>query len=121
MEKNQSEFYLRQQLRAIQEELGEVAPQQAEKNKLREKIDEAQMPEDVRKAAERELDRLSKVPQASPEYSVIRTYLDWLAQLPGSKETRDEIDITNARAILDPDHSDLDKAKDPIAEDLSVR
>ena len=85
MEKNQREFYLRQQLRAIQEELGEVDPQQAETNELRTKIDAAAMPEDVKKAADRELDRLSKVPQASPEYSVIRTYLDWLVTLPWNR------------------------------------
>ncbi|MHB8148032.1 MAG: LON peptidase substrate-binding domain-containing protein, partial [Vulcanimicrobiaceae bacterium] len=89
MEKNQREFYLRQQLRAIQEELGEIDPQQAETNELREKIDEAKMPEDAKKAADRELERLSKVPQASPEYSVIRTYLDWLVQLPWDKDTTD--------------------------------
>jgi ATP-dependent Lon protease len=120
MEKNQREFYLRQQLRAIQEELGEVDPQQAETNELRTKIDEAQMPEDAKKAADRELDRLSKVPQASPEYSVIRTYLDWLVQLPWGKETTDHIDIKKAREILDEDHYDLEKIKDRIVEYLAV-
>src|SRR5579863_4972480 len=120
MEKNQREFYLRQQLRAIQEELGEVDPQQAETNELRTKIEEAKMPEAVRKAADRELDRLSKVPQASPEYSVIRTYLDWLVQLPWSKETTDHIDIKRAREILDEDHYDLEKIKDRIIEYLAV-
>jgi ATP-dependent Lon protease len=120
MEKNQREFYLRQQLRAIQEELGEVDPQQAETNELRQKIEEAQMPEDVRKAADRELDRLSKVPQASPEYSVIRTYLDWLVQLPWGKETSDHLDIAQARKILDEDHYDLEKIKDRIIEYLAV-
>ncbi|MDQ2663145.1 MAG: endopeptidase La [Candidatus Eremiobacteraeota bacterium] len=120
MEKNQREFYLRQQLRAIQEELGEVDPQQAETNELREKIDKAQMPEDVKKAADRELDRLSKVPQASPEYSVIRTYLDWLVQLPWNVETSDHIEIKRAREILDEDHYDLEKIKDRIVEYLAV-
>jgi ATP-dependent Lon protease len=120
MEKNQREFYLRQQLRAIQEELGEVDPQQAENNELRQKIDEAKMPEDVKKSADRELDRLSKVPQASPEYSVIRTYLDWLVQLPWSEETPDHIDIKKAREILDTDHYDLEKIKDRIIEYLAV-
>jgi ATP-dependent Lon protease len=120
MEKNQREFYLRQQQRAIQEELGEVDPQQAETNELRTKIDEAQMPEDAKKAADRELDRLSKVPQASPEYSVIRTYLDWLVQLPWKNETADHIDIKNAREILDEDHYDLEKIKDRIIEYLAV-
>jgi ATP-dependent Lon protease len=120
MEKNQREFYLRQQLRAIQEELGETDPQQAETNELRKKIDEAEMPEDVKKAADRELDRLAKVPTASPEYSVIRTYLDWLVQLPWSKSTSDQIDIAKARAILDEDHYDLEKIKDRIVEYLAV-
>jgi ATP-dependent Lon protease len=120
MEKNQREFYLRQQLRAIQEELGETDPQQAETNDLRKKIDEAEMPEEVKKAADRELDRLSKVPTASPEYSVIRTYLDWLVQMPWNKETTDAIDISKAREILDEDHYDLEKVKDRIVEYLAV-
>ena len=120
MEKNQREFYLRQQLRAIQEELGEVDPQQAETNELRSKIDAAAMPEEVKKSADRELDRLSKVPQASPEYSVIRTYLDWLVTLPWNVATADHIDIKAARTILDEDHYDLDKIKDRIVEYLAV-
>jgi ATP-dependent Lon protease len=120
MEKNQREFYLRQQLRAIQEELGEVDPQQAETNELRSKIDAAAMPEDVKKAADRELERLSRVPQASPEYGVIRTYLDWLVTLPWNAETADHIDIKSARTILDEDHYDLDKIKDRIIEYLAV-
>jgi ATP-dependent Lon protease len=120
MEKNQREFYLRQQLRAIQEELGETDPQQAETNDLRKKIDEANLPEDAKKAADRELDRLSKVPQASPEYSVIRTYLDWIVQLPWDKATTDAIDIAKAREILDEDHYDLEKVKDRIVEYLAV-
>jgi ATP-dependent Lon protease len=120
MEKNQREFYLRQQLRAIQEELGEVDPQQAETNELRSKIDAAEMPEDAKKAADRELDRLARVPQASPEYSVIRTYLDWLVTLPWKAETADHIDIARARVILDEDHYDLDKIKDRIIEYLAV-
>jgi ATP-dependent Lon protease len=120
MEKNQREFYLRQQLRAIQEELGEVDPQQAEANELRTKIGEARMPEDAKKTADRELERLSRVPQASPEYSVIRTYLDWLVQLPWNSETTDHIDIEKARKVLDEDHYDLDKIKDRIVEYLAV-
>ncbi|MDE2570934.1 MAG: LON peptidase substrate-binding domain-containing protein, partial [bacterium] len=120
MEKNQREFYLRQQLRAIQEELGEVDPQQAETNELRKKIDEAGMPEEVHKAAERELERLTRVPSASPEYSVVRTYLDWLTQLPWSVQTTDQIDIPQARKILDEDHYDLEKVKDRIVEYLAV-
>ncbi|MDQ2681662.1 MAG: endopeptidase La [Candidatus Eremiobacteraeota bacterium] len=120
MEKNQRDFYLRQQLRAIQEELGETDPQQAEVNELKGKIEEAKMPEDAKKAADRELERLSKVPQASPEYSVIRSYLDWLVQMPWSNETADHIDIKRAREILDEDHYDLEKIKDRIVEYLAV-
>ncbi len=120
MEKNQREFYLRQQLRAIQEELGETDPQQAETNDLRKKLDEAKLPEDARKAADRELDRLSKVPTASPEYSVIRNYLDWIVQLPWGIATTDAIDIAKAREILDEDHYDLEKVKDRIVEYLAV-
>ncbi len=120
MEKNQREFYLRQQLRAIQEELGETDPQQAETNELRKKLDEAKLPEDVKKAADRELDRLTKVPTASPEYSVIRTYLDWITQLPWAKSTSDQIDIPQARRVLDEDHYDLEKIKDRIVEYLAV-
>jgi len=120
MEKNQRDFYLRQQLRAIQEELGESDPQQAEQTELRKKIDEAGLPEDAKKAADRELDRLSKVPQASPEFSVIRTYLDWITQLPWNVATTDAIDIAKARAILDEDHYDLEKVKDRIVEYLAV-
>jgi len=120
MEKNQREFYLRQQLRAIQEELGETDPQQAETNELRKKLDEVGMPEDVKKSADRELDRLSKVPTASPEYSVIRTYLDWISQLPWNVTTPDQIDIANARRVLDEDHYDLEKIKDRIVEYLAV-
>jgi len=120
MEKNQREFYLRQQLRAIQEELGETDPMQAETNELRKKLDEAGLPEDVKKAADRELDRLSKVPQASPEYSVIRTYLDWMVQLPWGVATTDAIDIAQAREVLDEDHYGLEKVKDRIIEYLAV-
>src|SRR5471032_2489157 len=78
------------------------------------------MPEDVKKAADRELDRLSKVPTASPEYSVIRTYLDWLVQLPWSKSTEEQLDIAHARKVLDEDHYDLEKVKDRIVEYLAV-
>jgi ATP-dependent Lon protease len=120
MEKNQREFYLRQQLRAIQDELGETDPQQADANDLRKKIDDAKLPEEAKKAADRELDRLGKVPQASPEYSVIRTYLDWIVQLPWSQTTDDNIDIGKARVILDEDHYDLEKVKDRIIEYLAV-
>ncbi len=121
MDKSQREYYLRQQLKAIQEELGETDPTQADVNELREKIEIAKMPEDANKAAMRELDRLSKIPSASPEYSVIRTYLDWLVTLPWSVTTEDSLDIDAARTILDEDHYDLEKVKDRILEYLAVR
>ncbi|MBC5823885.1 MAG: endopeptidase La [Candidatus Eremiobacteraeota bacterium] len=121
MDKNQREYYLRQQLKAIQDELGETDPAQADVNELREKIDAAKMPEDAHKAASRELDRLGKIPSASPEYSVIRTYLDWLVTLPWSVTTEDSLDIGKARKILDEDHYDLEKVKDRILEYLAVR
>jgi ATP-dependent Lon protease len=121
MDKSQREYYLRQQLKAIQEELGETDPAQADVNELREKIEAAKMPEDANKAALRELDRLSKIPSASPEYSVIRTYLDWLVTLPWSVTTEDSLDIQAARKILDEDHYDLEKVKDRILEYLAVR
>ncbi len=121
MDKSQREYYLRQQLKAIQEELGETDPAQADVNELREKIEAAKMPEDANKAALRELDRLGKIPSASPEYSVIRTYLDWLVTLPWSLTTEDSLDIEKARKILDEDHYDLEKVKDRILEYLAVR
>jgi ATP-dependent Lon protease len=121
MDKNQREYYLRQQLKAIQDELGESDPTQADVNELREKIQAAKMPPDADKAATRELDRLGKIPSASPEYSVIRTYLDWLVTLPWSVTTEDSLDIDKARKILDEDHYDLEKVKDRILEYLAVR
>jgi len=121
MDKSQREYYLRQQLKAIQDELGEADPAQADVNELREKIEAAKMPEDAHKAALRELDRLGKIPSASPEYSVIRTYLDWLVTLPWSVTTEDSLDIQKARKILDEDHYDLEKVKDRILEYLAVR
>ncbi|MBV8595853.1 MAG: endopeptidase La [Candidatus Eremiobacteraeota bacterium] len=121
MDKSQREYYLRQQLKAIQEELGETDPAQADVNELRQKIEAAKMPEDANKAALRELDRLGKIPSASPEYSVIRTYLDWLVTLPWSVTTDDSLDIEAARKILDEDHYDLEKVKDRILEYLAVR
>jgi len=121
MDKSQREYYLRQQLKAIQDELGETDPAQADVNELRQKIEAAKMPEDANKAALRELDRLGKIPSASPEYSVIRTYLDWLVTLPWSVTTQDSLDIDAARKILDEDHYDLEKVKDRILEYLAVR
>jgi len=121
MDKNQREYFLRQQLKAIQDELGETDPTQADVNELRERIATAKMPEEANKAAERELDRLARVPSASPEYSVIRTYLDWLVTIPWSVITEDSLNMEKARKILDEDHYDLDKVKDRILEYLAVR
>ncbi len=120
MEKGQREFFLRQQLKAIQEELGEGDEQQAELTELRARIDEAGLPEDVYKAATRELSRLEKLPSAAAEYGVIRTYLDWIICLPWSKTTEDNLDLERAREILDEDHYDLEKVKDRILEHLAV-
>ncbi|MDP9307915.1 MAG: LON peptidase substrate-binding domain-containing protein, partial [Actinomycetota bacterium] len=120
MEKGQREYFLRQQLKAIQEELGEGDAEQAEVNELRERLAELELPEEVRKAVDRELARLEKLPSAAAEYGVIRTYLDWIATLPWNKTTQDNLDLERAREILDEDHFDLDKVKDRIIEHLAV-
>ncbi len=121
IEEGQREFFLRQQLKAIQEELGEGDEQQAEANELREKIEAAELPEGALKAAERELARLEKLPPAAAEHGVIRTYLEWLVELPWSKETTDNLDLAHARDVLDADHYDLEAIKDRILEYLAVR
>ena len=121
IDKGQREFFLRQQLKAIQDELGEGDEQQAEVNELRERIDEAGLPEHAQKAAERELSRLEKLPPAAAEHGVIRTYLEWLVELPWSAQTEDNLDIAHAREVLDADHYDLEKVKDRILEYLAVR
>jgi ATP-dependent Lon protease len=120
MEKGQREFFLRQQLKAIQEELGEGDPEQMEIQELRTRFDEMRLPEEARKAAERELARLERLPSAAAEYGVIRTYLDWLVTLPWDKTTDDNLDLENARRVLDEDHFDLEKVKDRILEFLAV-
>jgi ATP-dependent Lon protease len=120
LEKGQREFFLRQQLKAIQEELGEGDPEQADANELREQLDELELPEDVRKAADRELARLERLPSAAAEYGVIRSYLDWLATLPWGVTTPDDLDLNRARQILDEDHYDLEKVKERIVEHLAV-
>jgi ATP-dependent Lon protease len=120
IDKGQREFFLRQQLKAIQEELGEVDEQQAEADELRERIDSAELPEHALKAADRELG-LEKLPPAAAEHGVIRTYLEWLVELPWSTETEDDLDIAHAREVLDADHYDLEKVKDRILEYLAVR
>jgi ATP-dependent Lon protease len=120
IEKGQREFFLRQQLKAIQDELGESDPERAEIEELRERLAQIELPEDVRKAADRELARLERLPSASAEHGVIRTYLEWIITLPWDKLTPDHIDLDEARRILDEDHYDLDKVKERIIEYLAV-
>jgi ATP-dependent Lon protease len=119
--KNQREYFLREQMKAIQKELGEGDDQTKEIEELQEKIEAAGMPEPVKKEALRELDRLSKMPVAAAEYTVSRTYLDWLVALPWNKRTEEVIDLPKTKATLDHDHSGLEKAKDRILEYLAVR
>lgn len=121
MGKVQREYLLREQLKAIQRELGEESEEQATVNELRQKIDEAHMPEEALKEANRELSRLEKLPTVSPEYSIIRTYLELLVSLPWNKSTGERIDVPRAREVLDQDHYDLEKIKDRILEYLAVR
>jgi ATP-dependent Lon protease len=121
IDKGQREYFLRQQLKAIQDELGEGDEQQAEANELRDRIEAAELPEHALQAAERELARLEKLPPAAAEHGVIRTYLEWLVELPWSKGTADNLDIAHAREVLDEDHYDLEKVKDRILEYLAVR
>jgi ATP-dependent Lon protease len=122
IDKNQRRYYLQEQVKAIRRELGEVdAEGNTEVENLRAKIRDAKLPEHVQKEADRELGRLENIPQASPEYGVIRTYLQILADLPWSKESADKIDLKQSRAVLDRDHHDLDKVKRRIIEYLAVR
>ncbi|MBA2677681.1 MAG: LON peptidase substrate-binding domain-containing protein, partial [Ktedonobacteraceae bacterium] len=121
MGKMQREYLLREQLKAIQRELGEESEEQATANELRRKIEEARMPEEAYKEANRELSRLEKLPTVSPEYSIIRTYVELLASLPWSKATGAQIDVPHAREVLDQDHYDLQKIKERILEYLAVR
>lgn len=121
MESSQREYVLRQQLKAIQEELGEKDAAEAEMDDLRAQLAELELPEDVRKQADRELSRLEKLPQAAAEHGVIRTYLEWIASLPWDKRTDDNLDLAHARAVLDEDHYDIVKVKDRILEFLAVR
>ncbi len=121
MEKVQREFFLREQLKAIQRELGEGDEQQIEIEEFRKKIEQAGMSEEAEKEARRELDRLSKLPTAAAEYGVIRTYLDWLTSLPWNVSTPDNLDISHARQVLDEDHYDLEDIKERILEFLAVR
>jgi endopeptidase La len=115
----QRQYYLRQQLKAIQEELGEGEGDEIKL--LRSRLEEAKLPEAVMTAATRELDRLARMTPASPEYQMIRTYMDWILEVPWAVTTEDRIDPVEARRVLDEDHYDLDKVKERIVEYLAVR
>jgi ATP-dependent Lon protease len=121
MDKGQREYFLRQQLKAIQEELGEVDESQAEATELRERLEAAGLPEHAWKQAERELHRFERLPPQAAEHGVIRTYLEWLADLPWSAATEDSLDLKDARRVLDRDHYDIERVKDRILEFLAVR
>jgi ATP-dependent Lon protease len=120
MEKGQREFFLRQQMKAIQDELGESDPERAEFEELRERLQSTALPEDVHKAAERELSRLERLPAAAAEHGVIRTYLEWIFTLPWDASTPDNLDLEHAQSVLDQDHYDLEKVKERIIEYLAV-
>ena len=121
VDKSQREYFLRQQLKAIQDELGETDENTAEINELREQLDAAGLPEHARTAANRELSRLEKLPPQAAEHGVIRGYLEWIAAVPWSKATVDDLDLARGRQILDEDHYDIEKVKDRILEFLAVR
>ncbi len=121
MSKTQREYYLRQQLKAIKEELGEMGEEEEELDELAERLKKAGLPPEVEKVANKELNRLKTIPAASSEYTVARTYLDWIADLPWSKQSEDNLDIDNARKILDSDHHGIQKVKKRILEYLAVR
>ncbi|HYO45378.1 MAG TPA: endopeptidase La [Gemmatimonadota bacterium] len=121
IQKKQREYYLREQLKAIREELGEGGDEEAEITRLRQCLETADVPDYVMEAAEEQLERLANIPSASPEYSVILSYLDWLCDVPWSKSTEDHLELGRAREILDEDHYDLTEVKDRILEYLAVR
>ncbi|HSM71022.1 MAG TPA: endopeptidase La [Anaerolineales bacterium] len=121
IEKVQRDYYLREQMKAIQKELGERDEQAAEIEEFRKKIAEAKMPEEALKQANRELERLSRLPTAAAEYGVIRSYLDWLVTLPWSQTTDDNLEIKHAREVLDADHYGLEDVKERILEFLAIR
>jgi ATP-dependent Lon protease len=121
LDKGQREFYLREQLKAIQKELGEGDEHTREIGELKRKIHAAKMPEESEKVAMKELDRLAKMPPQAAEYTVSRTYIDWLISIPWSKSTKDNLDIKRAQKILDDDHYDLEKVKERILEYLAVK
>jgi ATP-dependent Lon protease len=121
LDRGQREYLLRQQLKAIHEELGETDEVTAEVNELREQLDAIELPEEVRRQADRELSRLERLPPAAAEHGVIRTWLEWIASLPWDRSTEDDLDLEHARVVLDEDHYDIEAVKDRILEFLAVR
>jgi len=121
MEKAQREYYLREQIKAIKKQLGDDEEGAGEAEEYRAKIERSGMPEEARKEAERELDRMSRMSPQSAEYGVIKTYLDWLTDLPWQRKTEDNLDIAHARQVLNEDHYDLKELKDRILEFLAIR
>ncbi|NIK11220.1 endopeptidase La [Alkalibacillus almallahensis] len=121
MERTQKEYYLREQLKAIQKELGERDGKTSEIDELKEKIEEAEMPERIEEIAHKELNRYEKVPQSSAESSVIRNYIEWLVALPWTNETEDNLDVKRAENVLDEDHYGLDRVKERVLEYLAVQ
>ena len=121
LDRSQREYFLRQQLKAIQDELGETDEVQAEVDELREQLDAIELPEEVRRQADRELSRLERLPPAAAEHGVIRAYLEWIGSLPWDKQTEDNLDLVHAREVLDEDHYDIEAVKDRIVEFLAVR
>jgi ATP-dependent Lon protease len=121
LDQSQREYFLRQQLKAIQDELGDSDEMVAEANELREQLDALELPEEVRRQADRELQRLERLPPAAAEHGVIRSYLEWIASLPWDKTTEDNLDLNHAREVLDEDHYDIEQVKDRILEFLAVR
>jgi ATP-dependent Lon protease len=121
MDKTQREYILREQMKAIQKELGEDDPAVAEASELREKVEQSAMPDEVKEKALKEVDRLSRIPSASPEQGVIRTYVDWLVSLPWGVATDDNLDLEEAEKVLNEDHWGLEKPKERIVEYMAVR
>ncbi len=121
IDKSQREYYLREQLKAIQKELGELDERESDLQDLRRRIEQAGLPPEALKEAQRELDRLQRMPAASPENALIRTYLDWMVSLPWNVSTQDSLDLVQASQVLNEDHYDLEKVKDRILEYLAVR
>ncbi len=120
MSKEQREYVLRQQKRAIEQELGEKNPEQAELEQMRERLTKAELPEDIRSEAEREFSRLEKLPSSQPEHNILRTWLEYVIELPWTKRSEDKLDLKNAREVLDEDHYGIAKVKERIIEQLAI-